>query len=275
MNAPSVLTLVRGRGAHLARLIEGLARSHVLPAELIVADMDHEPIRLPLTPFPASKVRIGGSALALAKARNAAARAARSDILLFLDVDCIPGSNFVGAMAETVGAQDALVCAEARYLPAGAVHEDWQERDLLSAGRPHPVRPFPVQGCRPETNPGLFWSLAFGVRRAAFERLGGFDERFVGYGAEDTDFGFRAAQAGLPLLFLGGAPVFHQNHEIEDPPLRHFNDIVRNARRFRKRWGVWPMEGWLRDFAASGLIRLSSDAIVILKRPPPSGSINR
>jgi len=64
----------------------------------------------------------------------------------------------------------------------------------------------------------------------------GFDEAFAGYGAEDTDFGFRAREADLPLVYMGGPGASHQFHDTFDPPLHHFQDIIRNARMFREKW---------------------------------------
>ncbi|RSU45239.1 hypothetical protein DAH51_28105 [Sphingobium yanoikuyae] len=137
---------------------------------------------------------------------------------------------------------------------AGGRSGSWEEADLLARGRAHPVRSFPARGVREERNAGLFWSLAFALRRSTFETLGGFDEGFSGYGAEDTDFGFRAAAAGHKLLFVGGAIACHQYHITYEPPVQHVADIVRNARHFHARWGRWPMEGWLADFERLGLV---------------------
>jgi hypothetical protein len=111
-------------------------------------------------------------------------------------------------------------------------------------------------------------------RRPGFERLGGFDEAYVGYGAEDTDLAFRARDAGVPLLFTASTVAFHQHHPIYDPPLQHFSDIVANANRFRQRHGIWPMDGWLQAFAAMGLIAPppAQGALTVL-RPPSAAEI--
>jgi hypothetical protein len=138
---------------------------------------------------------------------------------------------------------------------------------LLATGRPRPVRSFPATGTRRETNPGLFWSLAFAIRRSRFDALGGFDETFVGYGGEDTDFGFRSERAQIPLIFVGGAIACHQYHDSYDPPVQHLDDIVRNATIFHARWGWWPMQGWLDAFVAMGLVDYCDDGIRILRRP--------
>lgn len=263
MSGLSVLTLARNRTPHLLNLLNGLGRSERRPGELIVVDMNAAPLVLPAAPFPVRVVRLAGDRLPLAEARNRAAESAAGDRLLFLDADCIPSARVVGAIERALDEADGLICPEALYLGPDDARGAWTEADLRAAGRPHPARPFPETGLRPESNPGLFWSLAFGVRRATFQALGGFDETFSGYGGEDTDLGFSARRAGVPLLFLGGAPVFHQHHPVSDPPVEHLADIVRNARVFHAKWGFWPMEGWLAAFAAAGAIRMDAASIEI------------
>lgn len=264
----SVCTLVKGRAGHLHRQTEGLTRSLVRPTELVVVDMTDPPIALPETPFPVVSVVFPTDGLPLSAARNLAAQHASGEMLLFLDVDCIPSADLIGRISTELDAHDSLACAEVRYLSAGAVVDGWSEDDLISASEPHPVRPFPPKGRRIETNAGLFWSLLFGVRRESYRRVGGFDEAFTGYGAEDTDFAFRATRAGLPLVFLGsGHGGFHQHHGVVDPPLQHFDSILANARVFHERWGLWPMSGWLDAFVSKGLICRRQEGLEILRKP--------
>ena len=268
MTSLSALTMVRNRQAHLDRLVEGLTLSASPPDELIVIDMSDAPVTLPPLSFPVRVERLAGDALPLAAARNLAAALASGDNLLFLDVDCIVSSSVCSRMQALLAEHDAVVCPEVLYLPAGAVRPGpLSETGLRAAGRPHPVRRFPQEGESLERNPGLFWSLAFALRRSTFHRLGGFDETYVGYGAEDTDLGFRITREGLPLLFAGGAPVFHQHHEGYDPPLQHFRALIANAKRFHAAWSVWPMDGWLRAMADIGLIDWSSDGLTIRRDP--------
>jgi len=267
----SVLTVVKNRPRHLEHLVEGLRRSSVPPEELIVVDMSDEPVSLGACAFPGRVLRhpVGGG-LPLAEARNRAAAAARSDRLLFLDVDCIPAAGLVGAMAAALAAHDALLCPEVLYLGPGAVGDDWDESALRRQAAAHPARPFPETGVRQVDNVGLFWSIAFGITRATFDALGGFDPAFTGYGAEDTDLGFSARRQGVALLFVGGPGAFHQHHGVVDPPLQHFADIVRNARVFHDKWGVWPMEGWLAAFQRHGLVLWSEDRLAVVREPTPA-----
>ncbi|SFP33906.1 glycosyltransferase family 2 protein [Sphingomonas rubra] len=268
MTAPAVLTLVKNREPHLHQLVEGLRRSTTVPAELIVVDMSDDPVTLPPLPFPARVIRHAGRGLPLAAARNLAAAATAAEHLVFLDVDCIPLDGCLARLVETLAAEDALLCADVRYLGPDDARGPWTQTDLLAAGAPHPARDFPAAGHRREHDPGLFWSLAFAVRARRFRALGGFDEAFTGYGGEDTDLGLRAAAAGVPLLFVGGAIACHQWHESEDPPVRHLADIVRNARLFHAKHGWWPMHGWLRAFRDRGLVRWTDDSLVLVDDDP-------
>lgn len=263
----SILTLVKNRGEHLRNLVEGLVRSGQQPDELVIVDMSNTPVAIVATPFPSRVIRLETTGLPLAQARNLAAHHATGDHLLFLDVDCIPMTGLVRAIDAELSLQDALICAEIRYLGPNAVAAAWTERELMSSSLPHPARQFPGTGLRQEDNAGLFWSLAFGLRQKTFARLGGFDERFTGYGAEDTDFGFRARDQRTPLMFMGGTGAFHQHHGVYDPPLQHFDDILRNATLFLEKWGIWPMTGWLDAFESMGLVRREMERIVHLRVP--------
>jgi len=264
----AVITLNKGRRPHLTRLLEGLGRG-AQPDAGIVVEMGGDDAPLPALPFPVKRVPFPHPGLPLAAARNAGRRAATADTLIFLDVDCIPSAGLVAGLSRAVAEQDGLICCEIGYLPAGVVTDGWQETDLERLGQPHPVRTFPpADAVAPAPQPGLFWSLAFAVRAATYDRLGGFDENFTGYGAEDTDLAFRADAAGVPILFLGGPRAYHQHHPGYDPPLQHFRDIVANATRFHARHGLWPMDGWLDGFARLGLIDADRSGGIMVRRGP-------
>ena len=263
----SVLTLVKYRTLHLLRQIEGLRRGISQPDELIIVNMGKDPLDLPDVAFPIKMIELPSFGLPLAQARNLAAAHARYAKLLFLDVDCIPMRSLLTEVTKCLDGFDGLLCAEIRYLAAGDVGDDWQEAQLLRCAARHPARNFPEYGLRRELNYGLFWSLAFGMWRTQFLSLGGFNERFSGYGAEDTEFSFRARDAGLDLEFLGGTGAFHQYHELFHPPLQHFDDIIRNAELFYEIRGAWPMLGWLEEFEAMQLISIKHRQIMVHRQP--------
>jgi GT2 family glycosyltransferase len=250
-----LITIVAGRDAHLRRQQEGIAAGTALPdVRVVVAMHAAEAQRYrELCGSTAEVVALPGrgSGLPLARARNAGAQRAvtrGAERLVFLDVDCIPSPALLERYVE-VATDDAVSCGTVGYLPPDP------PQDLGMAALPHPARPAPRDD---EVSPGgdhrLFWSLSFAITATAWQRVGGFSEAYTGYGAEDTDFGQRARAAGLDLHWVGGADAYHQHHPVSDPPVEHLDDILRNGRLYRDRWGEWPMRGWLCEMEERGLV---------------------
>ena len=268
-----VATIQRGRIAHLRRQAHGVAALMDAPERYLVVSMDTEPavapgadvVHLPVEP---------GDPLPLAAARNRAIdELSDLDLVVLLDVDCIPGAGLVPryAAAAATDAGDGLLAGPVGRLgPIPAVRPRPTLAELASARLATGGRPVPEDGeVLREERVELFWSLSFAVRPEVHARIGGFDEGYAGYGAEDTDYAFRAREAGVPLHWAGGAWAYHQHHPVSHPPREHLADIVRNASRFRERWGRWPMEGWLRAFADEGLIDWDPDGTT-LREPVPA-----
>jgi GT2 family glycosyltransferase len=256
MGAISVLTLVHRRKRHLLNLLEGLKQSARLPDEVVVVYMN-EPsdYALPPLPYPVRSlhVRSEDTNLPLAEARNQAAAQATSNQLIFLDVDCIPEADLLMSYERALAQFGGLLMGDVRYLPAQAAASGWTFSQLRARAVPHPARPVVSTLVQPEDRYELFWSLSFGIHRAVFERLGGFDTGYQGYGAEDTDLAFTARLQQIPFA-LCRARAYHQHHTVYRPPLPHLSDIIANARYFYHKWQRWPMEGWLQKFQEAGYI---------------------
>jgi GT2 family glycosyltransferase len=263
----SVLTLVRGRRDYLINLIAGLNASTQAPDELVIAYMQDEAhAGLPETAFPVRTVLVPGEPMPLAAARNRAAEAARGETLVFLDVDCIPSPTLIARYAETAGKGVRL--GEVLYLPAGAVNDGVDVARLDRLGVRHPAKPeIAPDEVRPTPNHGELWGLSFALSAADWRAAGGMDERYVGYGAEETDFAARLERAGVAMAWVGGARAWHQHHAVHVPPYQHFGAILRNATLFRATWGRWCMDYWLGQFAERGMIRLDDDTITVLRHP--------
>lgn len=264
-------TIQRGRLEHLARQARGvLTDQSRLPDRYVVLSMDPAPepaaqaLKRAVGPLAAEIALVHEPTAAteripLARARNQAIRALGDvDLAILLDVDCIPGHDLVARYAAAHAADpttDRLLAGPVAYLPPGRPG-GLRLRDAdRTLAVPPAARPVPADDVLlPETRHELFWSLSFAIRPELHERIGGFDERYVGYGGEDTDYAFRARRVPAGLVWVGGAWAYHQHHPVSDPPREHLAAIVDNARRFHECWGCWPMEGWLRAFAADGEI---------------------
>ena len=262
----SVLTIVRGRSSHLANLIAGLERQARAPDELVIAWMQDAPLPLPETRFPVRSVLVPGDPMPLAAARNRAAEAARGEQLILLDVDCIPAAGLVERYAATADAAGVRL-GDVLYLPPGGV-ERIDDAALDRIGVRHPAKPELAEDeIRATPSHGELWGLSFALSAADWRRAGGMDERYIGYGGEETDFAARLERAGVTMAWVGGARAYHQHHSIHIPPLQHFDAILRNARLFHATWGRWCMDYWLGQFAERGLIAIDDTALTVVRAP--------
>lgn len=121
--------------------------------------------------------------------RNTAAGAARGEFVAFIDGDCVADANWLRVLRE--GLQRSPVVAGRTVNQGKPRYAQLERVELFQSG-------FDV------TYPSC--NLAY--RRELFERLGGFDPRFVT--AEDIDLNLRAVRSGARILYRDDAVVLHQ-----------------------------------------------------------------
>jgi GT2 family glycosyltransferase len=159
----------------------------------------------------------------LALCRNEGARAASAPYLLFSDGDCLfpadhlrrhlrarrPGVAWSGdctRLAESATQRiDQAAIASGAYRRWVARKERWRIlqralKDEFYQAVSHPRRPKLI-GCN------------IALWRCDFQRVNGFDERFVGWGCEDDDLAQRLRQAGVRIAsILRHTRVYHMWH---------------------------------------------------------------
>lgn len=135
--------------------------------------------------------------------RNAGAAAARGEVVVFLDDDCLPEPALLATYARAF-ADPVLRAAE------GRIRADRPQRRMDEES--------PIN----ETG-GCFWSCNIAVRRAFFLEIGGFDERFPAAAMEDVELRERILRLGPPIVFLPEALVIH--------PLRKMGGMAYVRRR--------------------------------------------
>lgn len=267
----TVVTIVRGRLDHLLRQGWGLAEQDEPDLEWVVVRMGGEDprptlARTGLTPRVVDLDVADGAPLPLAAARNAGLAAAAGRTVVLLDVDAVPGPATVRRYAEAAEQTGGVVAGPVSYLPAGAVATRDDLPGMADAGTPHAARPVPADDeLLAEDRWELLWTVSMAAPAELLRRAGGFDERYTGYGAEDTDLAMRLRATGADLHWVGGAWAYHQHHE-EVGRRDRVPDIVRNASLFRQVWGWWPMAGWLAELAEEGRVEWDPDGTTLRER---------
>jgi GT2 family glycosyltransferase len=269
MSEFSIVTIVKGRRKQLANLLESVKGSTVLPHDIQVVCMDSpDGIAIPDGLNGSIHVSDEPHELPLAAARNRGIAATETDNVIFIDVDCIVSPTLFATMLMALQAGN-VVTAYPLYLPI--VPDTGNYSNLKHRAVPHPARArIPVGQ---PVHHLQFWSLLFAVQKQTFDAIGGFDESFVGYGAEDTDFAMTFHQAGVKLIFVYDY-VLHQYHAKYDPPLNYFDSILENAKRYQQKWNVLPMQRWLKGFEEMGLIKIDqADHIITVRQKPTDGQL--
>lgn len=275
-SSATVVTVARGRHEHLTHQLRLLALSDPTTPHVVVAVDDPGIAAVVRTNAGGRHVRVvehpmHPDGLPIAAARNHGVSVALDEgagVIVLLDVDCLAGPDTIDRYASLAAVgPPAILCGPVTYLAEGLAAPD-HPGDLRIHRSPHPARPDPPAGTLVRGGDHrLLWSLSAAMSAATWRMLGGFSEEYVGYGGEDTDLGQVARRANVDLVWVGGADAYHQHHHVSRPPVEHVDAIVRNARTYRHRWGSWPMEGWLAELAALGLVRWTEDEVEVTPKP--------
>ena len=218
----TVVVAHHGAPAGLALALAALERQRY-PRELVevvvVDDGSRPPPPLPPSPLAVRRVRRGGRGFGTAHARNAGARAARHDILVFLDGDVVADEGLLAAHARWHHAvADALTVGILSHVdPAGvdarAVAAAPSVAGLFgAAAEPSRVEPHMARtDDLTSRHDDLFRAVTganFAIRRGFYEALGGSDPSLTGCGGEDVELGYRVYTAGGLLIPVRDAMVW-------------------------------------------------------------------
>ena len=142
----------------------------------------------------------------LANARNTGWQLATGEIVLFLDDDMLPAEQFVEAYVHAHQATEAdVVLGRIDGCTVGAVSDVVTERE----------RHFYADRHRRLSTHGTALNIldvsgnSISVRQSRLRAVGGFDETFRDYGAEDTDLALRLLKVGATFSYAPNAAAAH------------------------------------------------------------------
>lgn len=207
----SVVVPTYGRAGRLGPLLQSL---HAIvdrgaeqgePVEVVVIDdgsPDETPSLLTSSPWLTSERQENAGAAA---ARNRGWRQASSDLIVFIDDDCIPTEGWPWDLLahfedETVGGVGGAIVSRSN----GTMDRFIEVERLVDHGRD-----------LGDTADYLVTANA-AYRRSVLQEAGGFDAEFPGAAGEDVDLAWRVRAAGWRLVRSSCAVEHHQRSSLRD-----------------------------------------------------------
>lgn len=248
----SVIIPTLGRPGLLRETLASLQAATPAPAEVIVVDGDAERsgktvaeefrgFTTELTYLPTGE--------GVTRQRNMGIRAARGDVIVFLDDDVAVDQGLFAALEQAfddpavVGATGPVVEQRSHQIVS---HRSAARRWLLGRGEQgtftrfgYPRYVLDVDRARDvEVMPGCLMSVRTDIARTIL-----FDEALEGYAlAEDEDFSYRLSRLGR-VRFVPGAAIEHKKAGFSTIDPREFNRkvVVNRAYLFRKNFRQTPL----------------------------------
>jgi N-acetylglucosaminyl-diphospho-decaprenol L-rhamnosyltransferase len=257
-----VVTVTYSPGPHLGRFLSTLSHATERPVTVIMADngsTDGSPEEA-LERFPNTRLLRTGGNVGYGTAVNRAVAEIRNDSREDLDLFVVAnpdvqwGPRSIDAMLEAadrwpkaasfgplIRDPDGSVYPSARHLPSvirGGMHAVigpvWRSNPWTAAYRQDRLEPS-------ERPVGWLSGSCLLLRGAAFDAVGGFDERYFMY-MEDVDLGDRLGRAGWQNVYVPSAEVLHdKGHSTGRDPARnlaahHESTYTFLADRYAKWW---------------------------------------
>ncbi|MCU1273840.1 MAG: glycosyl transferase family 2 [Bryobacterales bacterium] len=187
----------------LDQCLGALSTSTVKPLECIVVDDASTDGALEVAERHGARFIILGERLGPAQARNLGALHARGDLILFLDADVRIHADAIARILDDFRLDPSLDAVIGAYDDAPAAPPFLsQYRNLLHC--------FTHRAGRPEAS--TFWAGCGTIRKEAFLRCGGFDDRYDRPAIEDIELGSRLKANGSRILLDATVQVQHLKH---------------------------------------------------------------
>lgn len=242
----SVVVPVHDKATRLRLTLAGLSAQTSVSFELIiVADNPTEQVRQVISDFP-STMTVESGGVGRAGARNAGARLASGDVLVFVDDDILVKPDFLMNHQQAQRRRPGLLHGSLRELigllkivdPADGgpgcppIRIEDLKAGLWQPGSARLITSALEQAAEHAEADRWPWLACAGanisVPRYIWRSVGGFDESYgLSWGMEDIDFAYRLWQKGVPIALLAEAPGYHMSHYNPDRWEQHRANLAR------------------------------------------------
>ncbi len=198
----SIIVPVHNGSSYLDRCLEAIRKSEFPGYECIVVDDGStDDTRAIAESYGVTLVSLPYGPHGPAYARNAGAQAATQDILFFVDADVLIRPDTLGQIVETFQTDPDLAALFGSYDENPAAPNFVSQYKNLAHHFVHQ---------RGHADAATFWSGCGAIRRAIFNRLGGFDAaRYPRPSIEDIELGSRLKAAGYRIKLDRSLQVKH------------------------------------------------------------------
>lgn len=188
---------------------------------------------------------------------------AGADLLVLLEVTCIPGPRFLQTLhehlAEHADARGPVLWAPTvqRLRPAPTEgYEFTRLEEWVRAARQQPSAPLDPELAGAPIDPDTFSSPCLVISAADLAAVGGLCPDYVGGMGHDTDLAAAVTDAGGAVRLVPGATAYRRHGTTGPPDEVHLACAMHDAQLFRGRWGRWPRAPWLTELVETGRISL-------------------
>lgn len=197
----SIIIPVHDGGPHFPRCLDALLSSDFSDGEIIVVDDCSTDASAEVARARGVEVFTLDSRRGPAAARNAGARRARGNILLFVDADVV-------VRADTPARVEAFFGDNPNVAALFGSYDDAPDAPDFVSQYKNLAHHFIHQRSGPDAE--TFWAGCGAVRREAFDSVGGFDEtKYARPSIEDIELGRRLRRAGFRVTLDRGLQVKH------------------------------------------------------------------
>ena len=269
MRSPiSAVTIVKNRTEKLCNLISQLEQCSPTPDELVIVWMA-PPSDLSLMrsdKFDIVHKFTTQQALPIAKARNKGVLAAKHQNLAYLNVDAVISPTLFkdGLLAlkdkTVIFTSVVFLPSERCEKPYARIVKDERQIGYLSSSDEtlpnddnNEIPSRDKESTHGKLSDDSICSTVFFIRKTDFQKTGGFDEGYAGFGLNDEDFFTNCRALGFSLEQLP-TRTFAPHRPNYQCPVHHLLDFVNNAQRFYSKWGYYPCVNVLFAYANEGYI---------------------
>lgn len=184
---------------HLQACLDALLQQTIHPEEIIVVDDGSTDGTRTIAESFSLVTYLTQKNQGPAKARNAGAKKASGDIILFIDSDCVPEKNWLEEMLKPFEDENVVGVQGAYKTKQKSLTARFDQLDIE----------YRYERMKKKETIDWIGTYSAAYKRKVFLDARGFDETFPKASGEDSELSYRLAERGMILKFAPTAIVYH------------------------------------------------------------------